>query len=163
MRTSAPDFIFPDDDLGHLLVDLYFMYMDHLHPLLHRPTFDRKVREKVYLQDHAFGSVYLLVCANGSRYSDDPRVFLEATSAPHSAGWKYFEQVPLIRKTLLIPPTLEDLQVHCVRTFVRFQNCPAYVSLAVFHLSSRNISTTSMLDHRRYRYPSSAGCRSAQT
>ncbi|KAG6334450.1 hypothetical protein ID866_4639 [Astraeus odoratus] len=113
MRMSDPDFEFPAEDLGATLVDLYFTHMNHLLPLLHRPTFERKVRDKLHLRDHAFGSVYLLVCANGSRYSDDTSVLLEGTSS-HSAGWKYFEQVPVIRKTLLAPPTLEDLQVYCL-------------------------------------------------
>ncbi|KAI6148273.1 fungal-specific transcription factor domain-containing protein [Pisolithus thermaeus] len=113
MKMADPEFEFPEDNLGLALVDLYFAHMNHLLPLLHRPTFERKLRDRLHLRDHAFGSVYLLVCANGSRYSDDPRVFLEGDFS-HSAGWKYFEQVPVIRKTLLAPPALEDLQVYCL-------------------------------------------------
>ncbi|KAI6025452.1 fungal-specific transcription factor domain-containing protein [Pisolithus marmoratus] len=113
MEMADPDLKFPHDDLGLALVNLYFEHMNHLLPLLHRPTFEQKLRNRLHLRDHAFGSVYLLVCANGSRYSDDPRVFLEGDFS-HSAGWKYFEQVPVIRKTLLAPPALEDLQVYCL-------------------------------------------------
>ncbi|KAI6154603.1 fungal-specific transcription factor domain-containing protein [Pisolithus tinctorius] len=113
MTMTDPEFEFPDDDLGLALVDLYFAHMNHLLPLLHRPTFEQKLRARHHLRDHAFGSVYLLVCANGSRYSHDPRVFVEGGFS-HSAGWKYFEQVPVIRKTLLAPPALEDLQVYCL-------------------------------------------------
>ena len=123
MKLSDPDFAFPDEDLGLTLINLYFVHLNHLYPLLHRPTFERKVKDKLYLRDHGFGSVYLLVCANGARYSDDPRVFLNGASA-HSAGWNYFEQVPVIGKALLAPPTLEDLQVYCVRNRTAHSGLP---------------------------------------
>lgn len=113
MRLTDPDFAFPDEDLGLALINLYFIHLNYLYPLLHRPTFERHVKERHHLRDHGFGSVYLLVCANGARYSDDPRIFLDGASA-HSAGWKFFEQVPVIGKALLAPPTLEDLQVYCL-------------------------------------------------
>ncbi|KAG8213475.1 hypothetical protein J3R82DRAFT_12012 [Butyriboletus roseoflavus] len=32
----------------------------------------------------------------------------------HSAGWKFFEQVQMVRRTLLGPPCLEDLQIYCL-------------------------------------------------
>ncbi|KAF9236278.1 fungal-specific transcription factor domain-containing protein [Melanogaster broomeanus] len=109
------DYIFPEDDLGASLIDLYFVHMNSITPLLHRPSFERKVMHAVHLRDPAFGAVYLLVCAVGSRFSDDPRVFLEETNyADHSVGWKYFEQVQMVRKTLLGTPCLEDLQVYCL-------------------------------------------------
>ncbi|KAL4064599.1 fungal-specific transcription factor domain-containing protein [Scleroderma citrinum] len=113
MKMSDPGFTFPDEDFGLTLINLYFVHLNPLYPLLHRPTFEHKVKEGHHLRDHGFGSVYLLVCANGARYSDDPRVFLDGATL-HSAGWKYFEQVPVIGKTLLAPPTLEDLQVYCL-------------------------------------------------
>ncbi|KAI6098340.1 fungal-specific transcription factor domain-containing protein, partial [Pisolithus croceorrhizus] len=75
MKMADPEFEFPEDNLGLALVDLYFAHMNHLLPLT----------PSLHLRDHAFGSVYLLVCANGSRYSDDPRVFLEGDF--FSFGW----------------------------------------------------------------------------
>lgn len=100
------------------LVDLYFVHLNPLAPLLHRPTFEKQVIQGLHLRDPSFGAVYLLVCAAASRYSDDPRVFLdtvEGRASEHSAGWKYFQQVQMVRRTLLGPPCLEDLQTYCVR------------------------------------------------
>jgi hypothetical protein len=71
------------------------------------------VAQGLHRRDMSFGAVYLLVLAVGSRFSDDRRVCLEGQSE-HSSGWKFFEQVQMVRKTLLGPPRLEDLQVHCV-------------------------------------------------
>lgn len=64
-----------------------------------------------------FAATVLLVCAVGSRYSDDPRVFLDDTNTPHSCGWKWFDQVQVVRKSLLAPPSLYDLQFYCVRLY----------------------------------------------
>ncbi|KAF8834771.1 hypothetical protein BDN67DRAFT_914233 [Paxillus ammoniavirescens] len=108
------EYAFPDQDLGISLVDLYFVHMNCITPLLHRPSFERKIIRGDHLHDSSFGAVYLLVCAVGSRFSDDPRVFLEGVNSEHSAGWKYFQQVQMVRKTLLGPPCLEDLQVYCL-------------------------------------------------
>ncbi|KAG1759731.1 fungal-specific transcription factor domain-containing protein [Suillus occidentalis] len=99
-----PIYIFPQEDLAASLVDLYFKHYNVLTPLLHRPTFERKVAQGLHRRNATFGAVYLLVLAVGSRFSDDRRVCLEGQSE-HSAGWK---------KTLLGPPRLEDLQVHCL-------------------------------------------------
>ncbi|KAF8838282.1 hypothetical protein BDN67DRAFT_997756 [Paxillus ammoniavirescens] len=112
--TKEPEYAFPDEDLGMSLVDLYFVYMNCLAPLLHRPSFERKVIRGDHLRDSSFGAVYLLVCAVGSQFSDDHRVFLEGTNSEQSVGWKYFQQVHVIMKTLLEPPCLEDLQVYCL-------------------------------------------------
>ncbi|KIJ13153.1 hypothetical protein PAXINDRAFT_100848 [Paxillus involutus ATCC 200175] len=108
------NYVFPEEDLGSTLVDLYFVNMNSLTPLLHRPSFERRIRDREHLHDSFFGAVYLLVCAVGSRFSDDPRIFLEGTDSEHSVGWKYFEQVQVIGKTFLGPPSLEDLQVYCL-------------------------------------------------
>ena len=54
------------------------------------------------------------MCAVGSRHSDDPRVLLDDDDGRHSSGWKWFEQVQLVRRSLLEPPSLHDLQLHCV-------------------------------------------------
>ncbi|KAH7921041.1 hypothetical protein BV22DRAFT_1039127 [Leucogyrophana mollusca] len=109
------EYIFPDENLGLALVELYFAHANILSPILHRPTFDRKIADGAHLRFAPFGAVYLLVCAIGSRFSDDPRIFLEDTNFnEHSCGWKFFEQVQNARKTLLGSPCLEDLQVLCL-------------------------------------------------
>lgn len=94
--------------------------MNLLIPLLHRPTFERQLMQGVHLHNPSFAAVYLLVCATASRFSDDPRVFLEGVESgvvEHSAGWKFFTQVQMVRRTLLGPPSLEDLQSYCVGVF----------------------------------------------
>jgi hypothetical protein len=57
----------------------------------------------------------LCLCACASRYSDDPRVLLEGTTAWHSSGWKWFSQVQRLRQSLMGPPLLYDVQMYVVR------------------------------------------------
>ncbi|CAE6426439.1 unnamed protein product [Rhizoctonia solani] len=102
----------PPDDLRDALIDLFFKHVNAFFPLLHRPLFESNIRDNLHLNDPAFACVLLLVCAVGSRWSDDPRVFLEKDEPlQHSAGWKYFEQVQFLRRSLLTPPKLFDLQI----------------------------------------------------
>ena len=105
---------FPPPDLLAELIDLYFVNMNDYMPLLHRPTFEQGVREHLHLHDEGFGSTVLLVCANAARFTQDPRVLLEDNRIPQSAGWKWFQQVQMVRKSLLAPPRLYDLQIYAV-------------------------------------------------
>uniref|UniRef100_A0A0W0EWG7 Xylanolytic transcriptional activator regulatory domain-containing protein n=1 Tax=Moniliophthora roreri TaxID=221103 RepID=A0A0W0EWG7_MONRR len=107
-------YVFPADDLMNNLVDLYFKNVNIFMPLLHRPTFERDITMKLHLKNDMFGAILLLVCANGSRYSDDPRVLLDETTSWSSCGWKWFDQVHLFRTSLLSPPSLYDLQFYCL-------------------------------------------------
>ena len=78
LRTEQPSsFEFPDPDLIESLSEIYFTESNIHMPLLHRPTYYQGIRDKLHLKDISFGSIVLLVCAIGARYSDDPRVFLE--------------------------------------------------------------------------------------
>lgn len=71
--------------------------------------------EGLHLRDYEFGAVLLLVCANGSRYSDDPRIYVEGSDSELSLGWRWFRQVQFLRRaSLLRMPTLHDLQFYCV-------------------------------------------------
>jgi hypothetical protein len=106
-------FNFPEPDLLRKLLDAYFTHVHPFSPLLHRPTFEKAVAEDHHLTDAGFGSVVLLVCAIGARDVNDPRVLLEDAWS-HSAGWKWFNQVQMVRKSLLAPPRLYDLQIYCV-------------------------------------------------
>lgn len=111
----SPD-SFPELALMASLIDLYFTYINIYMPVLHRPTFEQGIREGLHLRDEGFGSTVLLVCAVGSKFSDDPRVFVDP-AYPQSGGWKYFSQVQAIRKAIkLTPPTLYDVQIPCVST-----------------------------------------------
>ncbi|CDO71787.1 hypothetical protein BN946_scf184939.g11 [Trametes cinnabarina] len=105
---------FPPPDLMQTLVDLYFEEMNCYMPLLHRPTFEQAIKDGVHLHDEGFGSTVLLVCANGARFTDDPRVLLDGTNDTQSAGWKWFQQVQMVRKSLLAPPRLYDLQIYAL-------------------------------------------------
>jgi len=115
----SPQYTFPEADLASSLVDLYFSNINMYHPLLHRPTFEKSVAEGLHYRDERFASTYLLVCAVGSRFSDDRRVLLDEFDTHHSCGWKWFNQVQMVKKTFLTP-TLYDLQFYCVRTFFFF-------------------------------------------
>lgn len=105
---------FPPEDLMPTLIEFYFTRSNVYMPLLHRPTFEKGINDGLHLRDEGFGSTVLLVCALGARFSDDPRVFLEGTESQHSAGWKWFRQVQWVRRSLLSPPRLYDLQIASV-------------------------------------------------
>lgn len=109
-----PSSSFPDDDLLDSLVNLYFAHINAYLPLFHRPTFERDIAEKLHLKDDGFAANLLLVCATGSRWSDDPRVRLDGIDSSHTNGWKWFNQVQLVRKSLLRVPVLADLQFYVV-------------------------------------------------
>ena len=89
--------------------------MNSFLPLLHRPIFEKSLTENLHLRDDGFGAVVLLVAAVGARFSDDLRVALPGTEAMHSAGWAWFNQVQMVRRSLFSPPSLYDLQIYCVR------------------------------------------------
>ncbi|KAI0671307.1 fungal-specific transcription factor domain-containing protein [Trametes maxima] len=105
---------FPAPELLHKLVDLYFANMNAYMPLLHRPTFEQGIKDGLHLHDEGFGSTVLLVCANGARFTDDPQVLLEGYDTTQSSGWKWFQQVQMVRKSLLAPPRLYDLQIYAL-------------------------------------------------
>ncbi|TFK36748.1 fungal-specific transcription factor domain-containing protein [Crucibulum laeve] len=105
---------FPEEDLIQDLANLYFDHVNLYLPLLHRPTFDGYVAEGLHHKNDGFGAVLLLVCAVAARFSDDPRVLLEGVESSHSSGWKWFDQVQMVSKSLLSPPSLFDLQFYCL-------------------------------------------------
>jgi hypothetical protein len=96
------------------LVDLYFSRLNIFLPLLHRPTFEMYLRDGLHFRNHAFASVVLCLCACAARYSDDPRVLLDGSTAWHSSGWKWFSQVQMLRRSLMGPPLLYDVQMYAV-------------------------------------------------
>src|ERR1700729_3835182 len=96
------------------LINFYFIHANLLLPLLHRPTFEKGIADGYHRRSSDFGGTVLLVCAIGSRYSTDPRVFLPEANSDHSAGWKWFDQVQMVQKSRLAAPSLYDLQKYCV-------------------------------------------------
>lgn len=113
-RRPVPQYEFPEDDLTRALIDLYFEHYHLFLPLLHRPSFETQVRDKLHHRDAGFACVLLLVCAHGSRYSDDPRVLSEESESHvwQSAGWKWFNHAHAKPKHILDPVTLYELQFY---------------------------------------------------
>ncbi|KAJ7643219.1 fungal-specific transcription factor domain-containing protein [Mycena rosella] len=111
-RRHVGPYVFPEADLMFALVDNYFIHTNLYFPLLHRPTFERCIADKMHLRDESFGAVLLLVCAIGSRFSNDPRV-CDPHDEPLRCGWKYFDQLPLAIDHLFVRPTLYHLQYYC--------------------------------------------------
>ncbi|KAJ6498988.1 fungal-specific transcription factor domain-containing protein [Mycena sanguinolenta] len=109
---DAPQYSFPEPDLLATLVGKYFTEVNPFWPVLHRPTFERKVADKLHLRDWKFASTVLMVCSLGARHSDDPRVLREGLSGQplHYAGWKWHSQVRVIPKHLIYKPDLYELQ-----------------------------------------------------
>ncbi|KAJ3500551.1 hypothetical protein NLJ89_g9742 [Agrocybe chaxingu] len=115
---------FPSSDLAVTLTDLYFEHANLYHPLLHRPSFERSVREGQHYHDEGFAEVYLIVCAIGSRYSEDPRVRMDGFASQHSAGWKFFNQVEC-KTSFLALPSLYEVQSYCLTIyFILFSSTP---------------------------------------
>ncbi|KAJ8081012.1 Gypsy retrotransposon integrase-like protein 1 [Marasmius tenuissimus] len=110
---TAPSlaFNFPEDDLLQSLIDIYFKTTNVIYPLLHRPSFERDVAAGLHHQNTAFGVVVLLVCANGSRFSSDPRVLAKGVQSTLSSGWDWFSQVQSFRPAFSTTPALYDLQM----------------------------------------------------
>ena len=106
---------FPPPDLLDALVDLYFDHIGCHYPLLHEPTVKDSIAARLHLRHGPFGATVLLVCAIGSRFTSDPRVLLDGSGHPHSAGWKWFALVEGVRRLSFAPARLHNLQVYAVR------------------------------------------------
>lgn len=142
-----PGYTFPEPDLLAKLIHVYFKDVNVFFPLLHRPTFERSLREELHYRDDMFAAVVLLICAVASRFVDDRRVLLDGVDSWHSCGWKYFDQVQVVRKSLLAPPSLLDLQFYCVR--VPIQRLAVIISIhqsAFSSISARVLCTSFVLD-----------------
>ncbi|KAJ7843127.1 fungal-specific transcription factor domain-containing protein [Mycena olivaceomarginata] len=113
---EQPRYVYPDQDLIASLIHLYFETVQPTMPLLHRPSFERSVAEGLHLHDHGFGATLLAVLAIGSRYSDDPRVFVPGSNSSLSCGWNFFNQVQVIRKSLFDEPSIYEVQLYCLIT-----------------------------------------------
>ncbi len=128
-------------------------------PLLHRPTFMRAWGDNLHLRDEKFASLVLLVCANASRYSEDPRVLLE-NGHWHSAGWKWFRQVEPFSSAVLSGPELYDLQTAAVRvTLSIWLPADGATVIAYCDLRPRCASTSRGLDNGRRCSATCTGCR----
>jgi hypothetical protein len=96
------------------LIQLFFTKINIHIPLLHRPTFERSIRDHLHLVDHPFGDSVLAVCAVASRYSNDPRTILEGTDSLHSRGWKWFRQIKPFQHPIGQAASVYQLQTYLV-------------------------------------------------
>ncbi|KZV61985.1 hypothetical protein PENSPDRAFT_759060 [Peniophora sp. CONT] len=113
---SRTAFNFPDYDLMDELIGCYFSNSNIFMPILHRPTFQEDLRSGLHYRDRKFGSVVLLVCALGSRYSHDSRVLSSGDKTWLSAGWKWYTQTRILDDTTLASPAshLHVFQATCL-------------------------------------------------
>ncbi|KAF7297810.1 Zn(2)-C6 fungal-type domain-containing protein [Mycena kentingensis (nom. inval.)] len=133
------NYVYPDPDLISSLLYLYFHNFHPTLPVLHQPTFERSVREGLHLRDPQFGALLLVVLANASRFSNDPRVYADGRS-PLSSGWKFVRQIPVARK--FFEPTLYEVQFYMLMTIYtigtsRPQAAWTYLGLGSRYLQQR--------------------------
>ncbi|KAF8315630.1 hypothetical protein DL93DRAFT_2033282, partial [Clavulina sp. PMI_390] len=85
-------------------------------PVIHQPTFEAQYISGLHLKSKSFAKSVLLVCAIGSRYCDDPRVYIKEIGT-HSAGWRYFAQVRDLYPRPHTPNTLHDIQCYVMMSY----------------------------------------------
>lgn len=80
---------FPPTALAENLIELYFLHTNTQFPLLHRPTFNRHWRERLYNRNIWFACVCLSIFAVASRWSNDIRVLPESEleKKPDEIDW----------------------------------------------------------------------------
>ncbi|KAJ7146627.1 fungal-specific transcription factor domain-containing protein [Mycena epipterygia] len=93
---EPPQHFFPENDLMKTLIKIYFDQINPLLGILHFPSFHQSFTDGLHFRNHHFGAVVLAVCSLASRYSDDPRVFLDEANSEHSCGWKWFRQLSVL-------------------------------------------------------------------
>ncbi|KAI0355562.1 hypothetical protein OH77DRAFT_1495869 [Trametes cingulata] len=124
--TVLPDFLlpaFPPPDLAEALIRDYFQYNVYTFPLLHRPTFERQWRDKLYTRNVWFACVCMAIFGVASRWSTDPRVLPDEVAEKAAtgeddgiwtlAGWKYIAigtKLHEARRSMLLPPELFEIQ-----------------------------------------------------
>jgi len=110
----------PAPALAAKLVEAYFDNVNAYAPLLHRPYFDRCMRDGLVETDLSFRSLYFMTCALGSRYVDDDSVcpadptgtYIEGPQ--QSRGYDFFTSASVTCSPKLSPATLFDLQSQCL-------------------------------------------------
>ncbi|KAH6899489.1 fungal-specific transcription factor domain-containing protein [Coprinopsis sp. MPI-PUGE-AT-0042] len=107
-------YTFPEPDLLDHLVDCYFKNSDLFIPVLHRPSFERSLKEGLHVKDPGFGGVVLVVCAVGARHSKDKRVIPDGVDSglELGAGTRWFRQLGSARHNFPSTPSLYELQIY---------------------------------------------------
>ncbi|EJF60412.1 hypothetical protein DICSQDRAFT_181332 [Dichomitus squalens LYAD-421 SS1] len=125
--------VYPPRDLMHELIDAYFNRLNIYLALLHRPTFERDVKNGLHLRDRGFGAVLLLVCAIGSGLLLDSSQIQSHGPPP---GYHWFELVSTTDFSLLARPRLYDLQACAlIAAYINMasspQGCGVMLSLGI--------------------------------
>lgn len=107
-NSRPPSADYPEDDLLHLLVDLYFRHVNQAFPIIHEPTFRARISDRLHLQDRRFGHLLLAILTIASLYTADERVF-EEVDGLKVPGLRFFNQIKDWNKSLA-PAVLTDLQ-----------------------------------------------------
>jgi len=147
---------FPSEDIIVSLVDTYFTHSNILYPVLHRPTFQRLLDQGLHQRNHEFGSLLLVVCAIGARYTDHPYL---SDVPPGAVNCRVAHWVAQTRRVMKNPftstATLFEVQYFCVsRLFVRALVPVAHVEIPSFTAARYKhgwISHTDEMGHSRDR------------
>jgi hypothetical protein len=106
---------FPSLDIIASLIDTYFTHSNIYFPVLHRPTFQRLLDQDLHQRDHEFGSLLLVVCAIGARFSNHPYVSDVPPEAPNSHIARWLSQTrEVMKKPYTSTATLFEVQYYCV-------------------------------------------------
>ncbi|KAF5365417.1 hypothetical protein D9758_010832 [Tetrapyrgos nigripes] len=103
---DAPVYNFPAADDLHRFIDIYFIERETYTPLLHRPSFEKSIREGLHHCDSAFGAVVLAVCAHGAK--------LLSSSRQEEPGDRWFRQIHLRSFVFKQDLELYHLQLYCL-------------------------------------------------
>lgn len=133
-QAAQPVLVFPEPELMYSLIDIYFDEVNRFVPTLHKPTFLRLIAGGVHREDIMFGGLVrfhlmfayghmssemklqvLAACALGAAAgSDDPRVLEPGAPLPSARGLSYTRQILQIRKAMISPCRLWEIQLLCV-------------------------------------------------
>ncbi|CAE7179852.1 unnamed protein product [Rhizoctonia solani] len=115
----------PPEDLIPILVDTFFRML--FFPFIHRGMFEKQLKANLHKRDGTYLRILLLICANGARWCDDPRVLDERWPVKLSAGHKWFRQLAYWQKNPMEQIGLQDAQlitlfaIYCFGTSGNYQ------------------------------------------
>ncbi|KAK7048220.1 fungal-trans domain-containing protein [Favolaschia claudopus] len=141
---QRPHYIFPEKDLIDSLLRIYHICLHSILPILHFPSFVQAVEDGLHLSNPEFGGTLLSVLALSSRFSNDPRVFVDGDRGL-SAGWQFAKQIRIVRN--YFEPTIHEVQMYCILTIYSMslstpQLAWLYLGLGIRFLQQRG-------EHRR--------------
>ncbi|CAE6444712.1 unnamed protein product [Rhizoctonia solani] len=115
----------PPDDLIPVLLDAFFDVS--FFPIIHRGMLEKQLKEGLHKRDGTFLRIVLLICANGARWCDDPRVLDERWPVSLSAGHRWFRQFDPWQKSPVERIDLKDAQLLVLLVMYSFGTSGIYV------------------------------------